>query len=221
VKNTEQAGTCDHTVCPCDARRPRRGMPEAERRTHLLEVASTVFIRDGYAATNMDDIARGAGMSKKTVYKLFPSKAALFEAVVVDQLAPLRFGIDDAGLPLEEALNRRLLDAAELLLSPAKVGLCRLVIAEGPRYPELAEAFHRADLDSGASSLERWLAAQAAAGRLEVEDARDTAHMLWGMAIGSLHIELLLGMRGPPSPAEVRASVHRATRVFLDGARRG
>jgi AcrR family transcriptional regulator len=37
----------------------------------------------------MDDVARGARMSKKTLYQLFPSKEALFEAVISDHLAPL------------------------------------------------------------------------------------------------------------------------------------
>lgn len=193
-------------------------MPEAERRSHLLDVANTVFIRDGYAASNMDDIARGAGMSKKTVYKLFASKAALFEAVVVDRLAALHLDMDDTGLGMEEALSRRLLKTAQLLFAPAQIGLCRLVIAEGPRHPELAEAFHRAGPGRGTSSVERWLAAQAQAGRLQVDDVYDTACMLIGMALGVLHIKLLLGVAAMPTPAELEHDIRRAVRTYLYGA---
>jgi AcrR family transcriptional regulator len=67
--------------------RPR--LPEAERRQALIRVAEDVFLAQGYAAANMDDVARGARMSKKTLYQLFSSKEALFEAVMTDHLAPL------------------------------------------------------------------------------------------------------------------------------------
>jgi AcrR family transcriptional regulator len=209
---------CDDLADACEAKLPRRGMPEAERRSHLLDVAHAVFVRDGYAASNMDDIARGAGMSKKTVYKLFASKAVLFEAVVVDRLTALHLDVDDTSLSMEEALSRRLLSTAQLLLSPAQIGLCRLVVAEGPRYPELAEAFHRAGPDRGTSSLERWIGAQAKAGRLQIEDVHHTARMLMGMTLGATHIKLLLGIEQAPTERELDASIRSAVRTFLHGA---
>jgi AcrR family transcriptional regulator len=199
----------------------RRGMSEAERRGQLLRVALGVFIREGYAASNMNDIARAAGMSKKTLYQIFPSKAALFEALVVDRLADLQYSFDDAGLSLEEALVQYLTHAAQVLLSSQQVGLCRLVSAEGSRHPELAEAFHRAGPGRGTTSIERWLATQAEAGRLRIENAQDTAHLLFGMAIGGIHIKLMLGMAQTPTPAAIDARVRQAVRIFLHGAATG
>ncbi|MCQ4159371.1 TetR/AcrR family transcriptional regulator [Roseomonas sp. GC11] len=197
----------------------RRNMPEAERRACLLQAARHIFLREGYAAANMADIASLAGMSKKTLYQLFSSKAELFEALVVYSLSPLRPEMDDTGLDMEQALYRRLQRIAQVLLVPEQIGLLRLVSAEGQRYPELADAFNRIGPGGSAEELERWLAAQAQAGRLEIEDARDCAHMLIGMVLGGLHIAMLLGLMDRPPLEPLEARLRQATRIFLRGAR--
>ncbi len=66
----------------------RRRLSDEDRCRLLREAAAEVFLRDGYAAAHMDEVARGAGMSKRTLYQHYPSKAALFEAVMDDGLAP-------------------------------------------------------------------------------------------------------------------------------------
>jgi hypothetical protein len=126
--------------------------------------------------------------------------------------------VDDTDLSMEEALNRRLVSAARLLLSPAQIGLCRLVIAEGARHPELANAFHRAGPGRGATSLERWLATQAESGRLEFEDVKRTARLLIGMSFGAAHIKLLLRVEDAPTQPELEDTIRQAVRIFLRGA---
>src|SRR5689334_6881460 len=67
----------------------RRGRPcqidEQERRRLLIEAAESVFLESGYSAAVTSDIARRACMSKKTLYRLFDSKEALFAAVVASR----------------------------------------------------------------------------------------------------------------------------------------
>ena len=67
----------------------RRRLSETDRCRLLREAAGEVFLRDGYAAAHMDEVARGAGMSKRTLYQHYASKAALFEVVMEDWLAPM------------------------------------------------------------------------------------------------------------------------------------
>lgn len=215
---TTRSGACAMAAQPPG---PRRGMPEAERRDYLLAVAHDVFVEGGYAAANMDEVARAAGMSKKTLYQLFASKAALFEAVVTHHLAKLRAEVDDTGLSLEEALVRRLLAPAMLLLSTPQIGLFRLVSAEGGRYPEVAEAFHRAGPGNCESGLERWISEQVAAGRLRLDNAKDATDMLFGMAIGVTHIKLLLRLRETPPAEQIQAQIRRAVAIFLNGCATG
>lgn len=192
---------------------------EAERCRILREAAEAVFLRDGYAAANMDEVARRAGMSKRTLYQLFPSKAALFEATIEAALAPLHL---DSALEWEPdltvALTGILEAASRHLLALRQTAIFRLVIAEVQRSPELAEAFHRASFGRGAGSLQRRIAAEMERGRLRLPDAATGAKMLFGMAMGTTQMKMLLGLRGPPEDEEISRLVREAVSVFLHGA---
>lgn len=63
---------------------PRRagtkGVPRAEREQQILDIASVAFGTDGFAATNIADVARTAGISKPLVYQYFGSKEGLYAA---------------------------------------------------------------------------------------------------------------------------------------------
>jgi AcrR family transcriptional regulator len=91
-------------LAPPPARKPRA---DAQRnRERILEVAKEVFTRDG-AAASLDDIARQAGIGPGTLYRHFPTRDALIEAVYrseVEKLAAAepRFA---AAMPPLEALR--------------------------------------------------------------------------------------------------------------------
>src|SRR5690625_5722273 len=53
-------------------------MPRAQRRTQLLELATSVFTQKGFQATSMDDIAAAAGVTKPVLYQHFDSKETLY-----------------------------------------------------------------------------------------------------------------------------------------------
>jgi AcrR family transcriptional regulator len=60
---------------------------ESNRRQRLLNAAGSLFSRWGFDKTNMEDIAREAGISKGAVYLEFPNKDALFKAVLYWEFA--------------------------------------------------------------------------------------------------------------------------------------
>lgn len=198
----------------------RRRLCEADRFRLLREAAETVFLRDGYAAAHMDDVAQLAGMSKRTLYQHFPSKAALFEAVMQDGLCPIIMDVAMEDEPdLHTALRGMLVSLTRHLFQPRQVAIFRLIIGEVKHAPELASAFHQAGPGKGATALERRLAAEMAQGRLAITDPREGARMLFGMAIGAAHMFLLLGLQGPPDDAELESRANTAVRIFLEGAR--
>lgn len=205
-----------------ERRKPGRDpMPEAMRARLVCDAAAHVFLRDGYVASRMDDVARVAGMSKRTLYQLYPSKAALFEATIADVLAPLHLDTEMERDPdLRRSLNGILLAAAQHLLSPAQSAIFRLVIAEGHRSPELAEAFHRVKLSRGASALQRRLAVEIQAGRLKLADAGEASRMLFGMVCGATQMMMLLGVCAAPETTDLAVLVRDAVEVFLGGALR-
>jgi AcrR family transcriptional regulator len=92
-----------------DGARPDRMQPDrplradaARNREKVLRAAREVFAESGYGVP-LDEIAARAGVGPGTVYRHFPAKEALFEAVVAARLEDLvadaraRAGADDAG----------------------------------------------------------------------------------------------------------------------------
>lgn len=199
----------------------RRALSEADRTRLIHEAAETVFLRDGYAAARMDDVARFAGMSKRTLYLHYASKAALFEAVLRDSMAPFVVDSDMERHPdLATALTGLLERLVTHLLAPRQIAIFRLIIGEVKRSPELADAFECGGPRTGASSIERRLAFEMEAGRLHLPSAHEGARMLFGMAIGAAQMWQLLGLQDAPQQAEVTRMARDAVEVFLRGAAR-
>jgi AcrR family transcriptional regulator len=59
-----------------------RQRQKQQTREHLLQAAGTLFGKNGYAATSIDDIVSEAGASRATLYAYFPSKDALLAEIV-------------------------------------------------------------------------------------------------------------------------------------------
>src|SRR5579872_6710425 len=192
-----------------------RGCPEGGRRHQLIEVAEEVFLEKGYHAATMDDIARRAGMSKKTIYVLFDSKAALFDALLSARLAPLAEPIADDGRTHAAVLVAFLSSVARLVLSPRQIALTRLMIAESPRSPDVVRALRSQAVCNGAGPLESWLAREAASGTLAPGDPHEAASMLFGMSIGELALRQLVKGEPMPSEAELARRIEQSVRVFL------
>src|SRR5215471_13655420 len=85
-----KANTAGEISDAAEEPRRRRGRPQLrsdeETRALILEAARAEFAHSGYAATGMEDVARRAGVSTKTLYRLLPNKAALFEAMVTQRM---------------------------------------------------------------------------------------------------------------------------------------
>ena len=63
--------------------------PDDETRQIIYEAARHEFAAAGYAATSTETVARRAGVSTKTLYRLVPNKAALFEAMMQSHASSL------------------------------------------------------------------------------------------------------------------------------------
>ncbi|MDG2261463.1 MAG: TetR/AcrR family transcriptional regulator [Actinomycetota bacterium] len=82
-------------------------LPAAERRDQLLIAALTVFSRDGYHGTSMNDVAVAAGVTKPVLYQHFPSKQSLYLELLSDVGAQLDAAIVE-GVRREEKPNDRM-----------------------------------------------------------------------------------------------------------------
>src|ERR1700712_2987098 len=120
--------------------------PDDETRQIIYEAARHEFSANGYAATSTETVARRAGVSTKTLYRLIPNKSALFEAMVSDRLD--RF-LSDFSLQvaedadIETGLNAALMACAELTLDPEVVALQRIILRETGQFADLALTFYK------------------------------------------------------------------------------
>jgi AcrR family transcriptional regulator len=205
----------------------RRGRPclitELERRGLLLDAAERVFVELGYTEASMDDIARRAGMSKKTLYQLYDTKEALFVAVIAARRAELAqtLSADDISdsLPAEFVLRHFLLGFARFLLAPRQAALYRLMIAEVHRTPELARAMHQDCPGKLCHFLQNWIARQNALGILDVSDPEMAAGMLFSMVIAEPQMRAFMCEGNEADLSFIEGRVESAVKLFLDGAR--
>ncbi|KAF0224166.1 MAG: Regulatory protein [Rhodospirillaceae bacterium] len=120
----------------------------AAKRAAMLDAAQVCFLDKGYANTSVDEVAARAGVSKATIYAHFASKDALFGAIICRRCDDQAEGLSNLSLPegqdartILTAIGLRLM---ALFLSPEVMGIYRMVIAEAPRHPELAQTWYEA-----------------------------------------------------------------------------
>jgi AcrR family transcriptional regulator len=190
----------------------------AQRWSHVLAVAAAEFLEHGYANANVARIARTAGVSKKTIYARCASKEELLIAVTEDLGARAHdattTAMAAAGSDPERVLTSFGLQAAQDWIEPRDVGFYRLVVAETPRFPQLATAYRRVMGRFGAT-LADYLREQTARGALAVPDPDAAARQFGMLAYGEVRERALLGE--DVSKQTVDAVVARAVRVFLRG----
>jgi len=158
----------------------QRGVSQATRRLAILDAAKAVFFDEGYQLASMDRIAERAGTTKRTVYGYFPSKEALFAAVVEKGCAHVLGQLPGSGTLPEDPREGLMVFArasAELMGSPNCIKLERMILAEAERHPRFAATLGET-FDAGEAKLASYLAACIAAGRLRPHDPILAARML-------------------------------------------
>ena len=212
------------TTRPAEPTRGRGGRPsraDAERLGDtILEVATELFLKDGFGATSIETVAKRAGIAKRTFYHRFPDKAALFGAVVhriVERLRPA----DDASLFMAGTLEEILLEAARLILAaslkPEALGLFRVLVAESGRFPELAaQVALQGARQEGITRIGALLEAKLPG--LAPETARFAAAQFMFMVI-AVPQRRALGMGERMSETELDAWARGTVALFLEGCR--
>src|SRR5271165_1779762 len=129
---------------PTETRRRRK----AERPKEILEAAFEEFSRKGYASTTLDHVAERAGVTKGTIYVYFENKEHLFISMVRELM---KVTLD----AVQEMFERHEGSTADLLRAQfsfiyqhivedrRRREVLRMLIAEAPRFPELADRYHQ------------------------------------------------------------------------------
>jgi AcrR family transcriptional regulator len=124
-------------------RPPRELAGKVEER--ILDAAGKVFLERGFSGASVDEIAEVACAGKPTIYARFPSKEALFTAVIerlVHQNTRYE-GISCVGGSTVDRLEALAAVILGRVLTPETIGLIRVAIAEARRFPDLATSVGR------------------------------------------------------------------------------
>lgn len=160
----------------------RRTRRKAARPGELLEAALALFVEKGYAATRVEEVAARAGVSKGTLFLYFPSKEALFKAVVREytshhlhnafrEVAHYAGNSDDL---LREFIRRWWTQYGS---TPA-AGLTKLIMSEATNFPDLAQYYQDEVVLPGHELVRRIVQRGIERGELRDVDLNLAAHLV-------------------------------------------
>jgi len=192
--------------------------PNDDKARQILDGARRVFLRDGFDGASMNDIVRAAGVSKGTLYVYYPSKEALFAALIrhdkrqqAEQSCRWATDAED----VREALTRVGRSFMAMMARADHVAQVRTVMAVAPKFPEIGRAFYEAGPLYGTDRLERLLTRHVEAGALVADDPHRAAVHFIQLCQGDLYRRLMFCIDEVFSEAEIEETISAAVDVFL------
>jgi TetR/AcrR family transcriptional regulator, mexJK operon transcriptional repressor len=185
---------------PAKKRKSARGRPPAHevtaRTEHLLDIATEVFLDKGFKGASMIEIARRAGASKQTLYTRYPSKAALFAALIERKATRLfeAIGPLGEGRSIRETLVHLGSEMLDLIMSVEARGVHRVVIAECQEFPELGEIFWERGPGRTRAMLAEYLRAQQKRGLIHCGDPEQAVEIFLGLLVSGASLRGWLGL---------------------------
>ncbi|MBR8742729.1 TetR/AcrR family transcriptional regulator [Nocardiopsis sp. MG754419] len=187
------------------------------KRESIIAAATELFLDRGYDGTSLARIAEAAAVSKSTLFKQFPTKAALFEAIVIEswqrdaggtvarpEAGDLRSGLQSIGDRYADLIGR-----------PGMTALFRIVIAELPRFPELGRMQFQLGKLPYFASVQQYLEAEHEAGNADVPDAESAANQFLGMIANYVLWPSMLLIDWKPASSDTHYAVEQAVRTML------
>lgn len=185
----------------------------------IIKSAIAVFSQKGFEQASMEGISKHAGVSKRTLYKYYPNKDALFE-VIVDKLM-CRFD-DQCAVEFEPSVSieKQLMDLT--LKQMCYINdedyqmTARLVMAESIRCQETSKVLvSKFESLNHSNGLQRWATQGIEAGSLEISDVHIAIEQYIGGIKAVVFWPQLIAHLPPPSCEEVQHAVKHAVDSFV------
>ncbi|WP_409188143.1 TetR/AcrR family transcriptional regulator [Bradyrhizobium sp. RDM4] len=183
-----------------------------ERRAAIVDAAMEEFIARGFAATRLDDIAKRAGVAKGTIYLHFKDKESMFEELVRIVIVPVVARLN--ALPPPTGSVRDLVEtfASNFLkevIGTRRGDLVRLIVAEGPRFPSVADFYYREVVSRGMAGMRALIELGIARGEIREKDLARFPQILVAPALIAVMWQSLFARHAPLDAQEM-------LRVHLD-----
>lgn len=202
------------------SRVPRWQRQPEIRPQQILEAAFRVFGTRGLHQATLDDVARAAGITKGTIYLYFPSKAALFSAMLKARVNDLLPPMGASDPRRARSTHHQFLTLARRLYrffqSPAFLAMYRTMVGEAPQFPEAAALLYREGILPANRRLAEVIREGIIAGEFRDVDPLVAARAFAGMfQVFAVSQGLLGGQRIFPIPdAKI---VRTVTEIFFHG----
>jgi AcrR family transcriptional regulator len=207
--------------------RPRRELAgEVDER--ILDAALRVFLERGLSGASIDEIASLARAGKPTIYARFPSKEALFAAVVMRNVSAI-VGQFEGHAPTGRTIEERLARFGAALLGWALAGdtvdLMRVGISEARRFPDLANGVQGMARQCGEGTVGRLLSEVAQSDGLGTlpafapERLAATTQCFMDLVFKPMIMRALFGEKLETLRAEIASHVAIRVRFFLAACR--
>ena len=192
---------------PAEKPASNRAERAAERRGAIIEAAMDEFIARGFAATRLDDIASRAGVAKGTIYLHFKDKEALFEDLIRTAIVPLVNQLG-AGPPPVGASVRDMIEGfartfIQEVTTTRRGDIVRLIVAEGPRFPEIADFYYREVVSKGLAGMRAAISLGIARGEIKHKDLAEFPQILIAPAMVAVIWQSLFSRHAPLDALEM------------------
>jgi AcrR family transcriptional regulator len=192
-------------------------MMATDTREKILQVAAKLFVRQGYTATSVNQIAAEAGIGKATVYHHFPDKQAIAFSLLDRSSARVR---DALSAVSAEADPRRRIEAiagAALRLRAESFDLFQVIRREVPDSRTRMHAQLAAILLGYSVQVTEAIEAGIRQKVFRPVDPAAAARMLLTMVTG-LYVQIYLSGDRFPAPEK---ALHSMLEIFLRGIEAG
>ncbi len=199
-------------------------MPKSIRRVDprkgdaILKAATVLFLKDGFAKTSMDAIAKRANVTKQTVYSHYTNKDQLFTRMI-SELCNRHIQTSASHTyvkkPFEQLLYEVGAGLLTLITSPEGMAATRLVVAEAGRYPKIARLYYENGTQRIMHLLAQFLDQQNAMGAINIPDTNSAASYFFAMLKGQYFLRMTLNVTPIPTQKERDAHVRETVAIFM------
>lgn len=197
----------------------RRERRKAERPGEILDAAFEEFVKHGYAATRLEDVATRAGVTKGTIYFYFDTKERVFDEMIRHVSRPLFTELNAFIATLDGPFRARLRSLLGFLYQRfaedrTSREAFRFLLAEGSRFPDLVQRHDEEFIDPFVARLREMVAAGIKAGEFRATSAADFPEIIFSPMLLLTVWRLLFDKR---QPIDVDAFIDAHFELLMNG----
>lgn len=188
-----------------------------EKQKKIIEIATVLFLEQGYRDTSLDQIVQHCGGSKQTLYRYFSSKEGLFKAVLAHNLESLE-GVfsfpEHPDHPVDACLVHFGLGYVKRLCSNPVLGLFRIVSADFHQDADITDFFLANGPENQHHHLASYLKSEGVTQQLTIPSANQACTHLLAMLKQNFFYLALLG-KSLPDDEQLTLQIRQAVDAFI------